>query len=422
MNLLQIIIAEIFQQPAVLLALIALLGLLLQKKDFTTVLKGALLTAIGVLILTMGTDIIVSSIMPIQSAIESLTTSSTEQILSSQIDILGEYGGSIGIAMTIAFIINVIVARFTKIKHIFLTGHMLFWFPYVFVAVAVENNFSSLGVIIFATIASAFYFIFVPAILTPFVSAVTGDRSFTIGHPAGFLAIIAGLIAKVTGNKNKSTEDINVPKALGFFREVAITGSFAIFIVYLIVGLWLGKTALDPDTELSLFSLSLNNSLKFGAGLTIMLSGVRMMIQQILPAFKGISDRLVPKAIPALDCPIIFNYRPNAVLIGFIVAMITSTVLIVVINTQFNLGFLLLPLVITSFFECGTAAVIAEGQGGLRGAIFGTVGAALVMVVVLAVSLTVFKTTIGEWLLIFGGNDFSLFGVLGNLGAKILGG
>lgn len=419
MEFIQIIITEIFRQPAILLGLIAMLGLILQKKSISDVIKGAVLTAVGVLILTWGTNIISGSISPIQNAMTSLTASDATEVASEQVDILADYGGAIGISMLVAFLINVLVARFTKIKHIFLTGHMLFWFPYIFVAVAVENHFSHTGVIIFATIASALYFVIVPAFLTPFVTAVTGDRSFTLGHPTGILAITAALIARYTGNKEKSTEDINLPKGLGFFREIAITGGTVILLVYLVVGLWAGKSALDPDTELSLFTYALTQGLEFGAGLTIMLSGVRMMIQQILPAFKGISDKLVPNAIPALDCPIIFNYRPNAVLIGFIVAMLTSTALILVVNTQFDLGFLLLPLVITSFFECGAAAVLAEGQGGLRGAIIGTIGASVLMVASLAVSIFVFENTIADWMLVFGGNDFSIFGWIADLVAGL---
>lgn len=79
--------------------------------------------------------------------------------------------------------------------------------------------------------------------------------------------------------------------------------------------------------------------------------------------------------------PILFNYRPNAVIIGFIVAMITSTILVVLANSFHLFGVLLVPLVITSFFECGGAAVIGEGQGGFRGAVVGTIAASFVMVV-----------------------------------------
>ena len=82
---------------------------------------------------------------------------------------------------------------------------------------------------------------------------------------------------------------------------------------------------------------------------------------------------------------------------------------------------MLIPLVITSFFECGAAAVIGEGQGGLRGCIIGTVVAAVVMVALTGISAVMYSGTIQNWMLIFGGNDLSLFGIIANLIDKLLG-
>jgi PTS system ascorbate-specific IIC component len=102
--------------------------------------------------------------------------------------------------------------------------------------------------------------------------------------------------------------------------------------------------------------------------------------------------------------------------------MVVSTVLIIVANATNIFGVFLIPLIITSFFECGTAAIIAEGQGGLRGAVIGTAVAAASMVLVLGLSLSVFQPTIQDWMLIFGGNDMSLWGVVTDLFAGLLGG
>lgn len=66
------------------------------------------------------------------------------------------------------------------------------------------------------------------------------------------------------------------------------------------------------------FMFSIMQSITFAAGVYIILQGVRMVIAEIVPAFKGISDKLVPNARPALDCPVVFPYAPNAVLVGFL--------------------------------------------------------------------------------------------------------
>ena len=83
---------------------------------------------------------------------------------------------------------------------------------------------------------------------------------------------------------------------------------------------------------------------------------------------------------------------------------------------------MLLPLVITSFFECGGAAVIGEGQGGLRGAVAGSVAAAVLMIVLVGISAALYSHTIQNWILIFGGNDLSLTGIIAYYLGLIFGG
>lgn len=191
------------------------------------------------------------------------------------------------------------------------------------------------------------------------------------------------------------------------------------FLMNLVVGV-IAPVLIPNDGNLIMFAVEAG--LNFGAGLLIMLYGVRLLINQIIPAFQGIAEKVVPGAKPAFDVPILFNYRPNAVIIGFIIAMITSTVLVIVVNSFDLFGILIVPLVITSFFECGGAAVIGEGQGGLRGAIIGTAVSAIAMVLLVGFSAVVFSTTIQNWLLIFGGNDLSLWGMVGKFISSLFGG
>lgn len=411
------LVNNIFRNPPILIGIVAMIGLVLQKKDFGEIIKGSILAALGMFILQQGVGILVGSILPVNQAVQSALGAVVEAGLNDQ-TFTSNYGGAIGLAMILGFILHVLIARFTPLKNIFLTGHFLWWIPFIFIAIGVENNFVGIKLILFGAFLSAIYWSLIPYILKPFVKAVTEDDSFTLGHPSGILAIIAGLVAKYTGDKSKSTEDLNLPKNLSFFREIAITGGLVIFIMFIVLGIYL-PNGIETDKS-GLFVYAINQGLMFGAGLTIMLSGVRMIINQLLPAFQGIAMKLVPNAIPALDCPIIFNYKPNAVLIGFIVAMITSTIAIIV-SVKINMfGVILIPLIITSFFECGTAAVIAEGQGGLKGAVIGTIVTSICMVLLLGFSISLFANTISNWMLIFGGNDLSLWGIISNIIAKIL--
>ncbi|MDO7161178.1 PTS transporter subunit IIC, partial [Acinetobacter baumannii] len=81
---------------------------------------------------------------------------------------------------------------------------------------------------------------------------------------------------------------------------------------------------------------------------------------ELIPAFQGIASKVVPGAIPALDCPIVFPYAQNAVLIGFISSFIGGlvglTILATVLGPAWGLA-LILPGLVPHFFTGGAAGV-----------------------------------------------------------------
>lgn len=409
---------HILRNPPILLGLIALIGLAMQRKSISDIIKGTLSAAFGMIALSTGVSMLVKAILPLNQAVQVQLGVEVAEGLSD-VTFVAEYGGDVGLAIFFGLAIHLLIARFTPVKTIFLTGHMLWWFPFIFVAGGVEAGLSGTVLISLGAVLSALYWSFMPWIMRKYVWDATGDDSFLIGHPTGILSLIAGFVAKRVGNKEKSTEDLNIPEGLGFFREISITGAIVMFIMNIVVGLIAPVTIPEGD---NIVMFAINAGLNFAAGLLIMLYGVRLLINQIIPAFQGIAENLVPNAKPAFDVPILFNYKPNAVIIGFIVAMITSTILIVIANSSNIFGILLVPLVITSFFEVGGAAVIADGQGGLRGAIIGTTVASVAMVALVGISAVMFGETIRNWLLIFGGNDLSLFGIIGRIIGGLFGG
>ncbi|MDU5509292.1 PTS ascorbate transporter subunit IIC [Enterococcus gilvus] len=409
---------HILKNPPVLLGLIAMIGLVIQRKSVSEIIKGSMTAAFGMVILTAGVNMLVGTIAPINVAVQTQLGVKVAEGLSD-VTFTAEYGGTVGLAMFLGLVLHLMIARFTPVKTIFLTGHMLWWFPFVLVAGGVEAGMRGTMLIIVSAILSAIYWSFMPWIMRKYVWDATGDDSFLIGHPTGILSLISGFVAKRVGNKERSTEDLNIPESLSFFREISITGGLVMFMMNLIVG-FIAPVLIPEGGNIIMFAIEAG--LNFGAGLLIMLYGVRLLINQIIPAFQGIAEKVVPGAKPAFDVPILFNYRPNAVIIGFIVAMITSTILVILVNSFDLFGILIVPLVITSFFECGGAAVIGEGQGGLRGAVIGTMVASVAIVFLVGVSAVIFSTTIQNWILIFGGNDLSLWGMVGKLVGSLFGG
>jgi PTS system ascorbate-specific IIC component len=110
-----------------MLGIVALLGLLLQKKTFSETISGTIKTMVGVLVLFAGVDILVNVITPISTLFSNIYTFEGEAITADWVGFLSTYGAEIVLIMVFGFLVNLLLARFTKLKFVFLTGHILFW-------------------------------------------------------------------------------------------------------------------------------------------------------------------------------------------------------------------------------------------------------------------------------------------------------
>ncbi|MDN6229139.1 MAG: PTS ascorbate transporter subunit IIC, partial [Enterobacterales bacterium] len=130
-------------------------------------------------------------------------------------------------------------------------------------------------------------------------------------------------------------------------------------------------------------------------------------------AFTGFSERLVPNARPALECPVVYPYAPNAVLIGFLFSFLGGLVGLFLLG-QFNLV-LILPGVVPHFFTGATAGVFGNATGGRRGAMIGAFANGL-LITFLPVLLLPVLGALGFANTTFSDADFGGIGiVLGNM-------
>src|SRR5690606_26080816 len=164
----------------------------------------------------------------------------------------------------------------------------------------------------------------------PFMRRITDGEEIAMGHFGTLAYCAAGLVGSKVGNPDKSTEDFEVPRSLSFFRDSLVSTAVAMLIVYLIFAILAGPTVV---TELAgganPWVFAIIQALTFAAGVWIILVGVRMIIGEIVPAFEGISSRLIPNAVPALDVPIVFPYAPTAVIVGFATSVLGGLVSVV---------------------------------------------------------------------------------------------
>ena len=249
-----------------------------------------------------------------------------------------------------------------------------------------------------------------PALAHPYMKQITGSDDVALGHFSTCSYVLAGWIGAKFGNKAHSSEEVQVPKSLLFLRDTPVAISFTMGIIFLITSLFAGA---DYVSEVAKgkhwFMFSLMQSITFAAGVYVILQGVRMVIAEIVPAFKGISDKLVPNAKPALDCPIVFPYAPNAVLIGFLSSFAAGLVGMVLL---YLLGLtVIIPGVVPHFFVGAAAGVFGNATGGRRGALLGAFANGL-LITFLPVFLLPVLGDLGFANTTFSDADFGVVGIL----------
>ena len=366
-------ILDIVSTPAILVALIAIIGLILQKKTLPDIMKGGIKTFVGFLVVSGGAGIILNSLNPFGKMFEqafhlSGVVPNNEAIVAVA---LTKYGSSTAMIMFAGMIFNILIARFTKFKYIFLTGHHTLYMACMIAVILTVAGFTNVPLIILGGLALGLIMSISPAFVQKYMVLLTGNDKVALGHFSALGYWLSGFVGGLVGDRSKSTEDIHFPKSLAFLRDSTVSITISMTIIYVIVALFAGSTYIENELSSGTSSLvyALQLAGQFAAGVFVILAGVRLILGEIVPAFKGISERLVPNSKPALDCPIVYPYAPNAVLIGFISSFVGGLVSMVIMI--FTGSVVILPGVVPHFFCGATAGVIGNASGGVRGATIG---------------------------------------------------
>ncbi|KGM44565.1 PTS ascorbate transporter subunit IIC [Neobacillus niacini] len=411
------LLMDILSTPAVLVALISLVGLIILKKPASDIVKGTTKTFLGFLVISAGAGIIVGSLEPFGKMFEEAfnvngVVPNNEAIVAMA---LTKYGSATAFIMFFGMLANILIARFTRLKYIFLTGHHTLYMACMLAVILVVSGLKGVPLIIVGSLALGLIMAVFPAICQPFMRKITGNDNVGFGHFSSLGYVLSGLVGKVVGKGSRSTEEIKFPKGLGFLRDSSVTISLTMVILYVIIALFAGPSYVEAElsggTHYIVFSII--QGVTFAAGVFVILSGVRLVLAEIVPAFKGISTKLVPNSKPALDCPIVFPYAPNAVLIGFFCSFLGGIVGMAILG--FAGAVIILPGVVPHFFTGATAGVFGNATGGVRGATIGSFANGL-LITFLPVFLMPVLGDLGFASTTFSDADFAASGILlGNI-------
>ncbi|MGX5373585.1 PTS ascorbate transporter subunit IIC [Bacillus cereus] len=411
--MLEIIMRDILGTPAILVGFFAFIGLLLQRKAVADIVSGTLKTIMGFVIIGAGAGVLIGALDIFSQMfnhafnVQGVIPNNEAITAAAQY----EFGTSTALIMVCGMIVNILLARFTPFKYIFLTGHHTLFMACLIAVTLSVGGLQGATLVLIGSVILGLCMVLFPAMLQPFVRHITGSDDFAIGHFGTIGYFVSAIIGKGVGNKEATTEQIKVPKSLGFLRDTSVAVSLTMTIFFIVVALFAGQEYIESKLSggSNFIVFSVMQAISFAAGVYIILAGVRMLIAEIVPAFKGIAEKIAPNAKPALDCPTVFPFAPNAVIIGFLfsfIAGLLSMFFLPIVGLK-----VIVPGLVPHFFTGAAAGVFGNATGGRRGAMFGSFANGIIISFIPAV-LLVLLGEVGFEGTTFGDSDFGVIGIL----------
>lgn len=396
-------IQSILTKPAWIMGLFAFVGLVALKRPAHKVMTGTLKPILGYIMLSAGAAVVQENLAPLGTFIETgfhITgvVPNNEVVVSMAQSVLGVQTMMI---LILGYVVNIIIARFTKFKYIFLTGHHSMFMACLLSAVLQASGFQDVQLVIVGGMFLGLVSAMLPAVGQRFTEKVTDGDEIAMGHFGSLAYYISAAVGTLFAKdaEENSTEKIEVPEKFAFLRDTTISTALTMAFFYLVTAFaaYIADPAVVTKTAGgdNVIVYALTCALSFAVGVTIVYNGVRMILADLVPAFQGISNKLIPGAIPA-------------VILGFVASFIGGVVGMFIVGA--TLGIFIIPGMVPHFFCGATAGIYGNATGGRKGAALGAFVNGLLITFAPALLLPVldvfgFKNTT------FGDFDFSVIGI-----------
>ncbi|MCK5753140.1 MAG: PTS ascorbate transporter subunit IIC, partial [Mycobacterium sp.] len=188
----EFVVNEILSVPAYLIGIITAVGLIALRKSTGQVIGGALKATLGFLLIGAGATLVVSSLQPLGVMIQG--AAGTQGVVPTNEAIVGiaqdQFGGQVAWLMILGFAISLLLARFTPLHYVFLTGHHTLFMATLLTIVLATSGLPAVTVVVVGGVLLGVVMVALPAISQPWTKRITGDDSIAIGH-FGTLGYIA---------------------------------------------------------------------------------------------------------------------------------------------------------------------------------------------------------------------------------------
>lgn len=372
------LVKDFLTAPVILIGLLICIGYLLKKEKATKVIIGTISAMVGIQMVIFGGAQFTNTFKPIATAVSEATgiqgyiMDSYAMKATSQ-EALGDAFGLMGYVFIIAFAVNMLLVffgKYTKAKGLFLTGNAGTAHAQAVLWLVMSNLLiRDYRAVIISGVLVGVYWAFSTTISYGVINEVTGGAGFTIGHNQQLGIWFFGKIAHLFGNKEQDAENLKLPSWLSIFNNNVVS---VCVIMWFFVGAFMIPLGTSGISELAggthWFTYLIMVGINFSMDMLILLTGVRMMCAELTESFKGIQEKIVPNAVPAIDVAALLPFSPNAATLGFIFCTI-GTIISIAILLLIKSPIMVLPGFVPLFFSGGPIGVVANKKGGIKSVI-----------------------------------------------------
>ncbi|MFV0238490.1 MAG: PTS ascorbate transporter subunit IIC [Lacrimispora sphenoides] len=389
---------NVLQQPAFMIGLIVMIGYILLRKPWYDILAGTLKAIVGYLILMVGSGGLVNNFRPVLVGLKDRFQMNAmvidpyfgqNAVTAGVEEVFGKGFGDAMILLFIAFIVNILLVRFskyTKLRALFTTGNVqvqqaatAYWL--IMFACPFLLNGRVAMLVVMALLLGAYWAVGSNLTIKP-CQEVTDGAGFCLAHQQMFgVALSYYLAGKLFGKESKKNngkdirkiEDIELPGFMSIFNDNMVCTSILMVIFFGAILCILGRDYLVEGAFMkegaSMFFYVLQTCLYFAVYLAILQLGVRTFVAELTASFQGIADRILPGSVPGVDCAVIFGFgAANAVTLGFLSGFV-GQILAIVALILLKSPVLVICGFVPVFFDNATIGVFANEKGGFKAAL-----------------------------------------------------
>ncbi len=408
-KILEMFVNNILTRPEFFVGIMVFVGYVLLKKPIYESFAGFIKATVGYMILNVGAGGLVTTFRPILAGLNDRFGLNAAVIdpyfglnaVNKALESIGQTTSWTMIALLIGFILNILLVlgrKITKIRTLFITGHIMVqqattatWI--IFFALPQYRNM--VGAILVGIFVGVYWAVGSNLTVGP-TQRLSDNAGFAIGHQQMFAVWAADKLAPKLGDSNKKLDDLKLPNWLSIFHDNIVATGTLMLLFFGVIMMILGEPYLrEIDAKnfpatLAFPTYIVSKSLSFSVYLAILMMGVRMFVAELTASFQGISSRILPGALPAVDCAATYGFgSPNAVLFGFIYGAL-GQFLTIALLLIFKSPVLIITGFVPVFFDNATIAVFADKRGGARAAAILSLASGVLQVIGGAIAVMIF--------------------------------